>query len=689
LSLLTRSDASALLPSGARAVVPGQPEESELYRRVTALDEPERMPPEGDPLSPQEIGRLRRWIADGAHWDRHWAFQPLRRPELPQVVTDLAWVRGPVDRFVLHRLDVAGVTPSPEADRFTLIRRLYLDLIGLLPRSEDVEAFCRDLNPVAYEQLVERLLASPHFGERWGRHWLDQARYADTDGFEVDGPRHTAWLWRDWVIDAWNEDMPFDQFTVEQIAGDLLTDATPRQRLATGFHRQSLTNREGGIDQEEARYKELVDRVNAVGTIWLSLTVGCAQCHNHPYDPFTQREYFELYAFFNQTEDTELAVPPVPPGSARNDTDRGKSAAQVAALVIAQSNDWRPTTMYERGDFLRPGEVVQPNVFRELHPLLTRVEVSKTPDRLDLARWITHRDNCLMPRVAANQVWMRLFGAGLVRTPDDFGARGDPPTDPRLLDWLADEYRHAGWSTKHLIRLIVTSATYRQSSRQRPEVQSADPLNQLWHRQNRYRVEAELVRDLGLSASGLLTQQIGGPSCYPPLPAEIAKLSFRSNYVWTASTGSDRYRRGMYILYKRTLPHPNLDTFDCPDATAARMQRETSNTPLQALTSLNNEVFVEAAQALGQRVLTSTPPEDRRRIDSVFRLCLGRPVTESERATLQELLAVHRKWYREHAEDARMLVSGYSSPDVDVREAAAWVALCNVVLNLDEFLTRE
>jgi hypothetical protein len=359
--------------------------------------------------------------------------------------------------------------------------------------------------------------------------------------------------------------------------------------------------------------------------------------------------------------------------------------------VVSQAKEPRATTLYHRGDFLRPGDVVQSGTFRELPGLPRRLDGSAEPNRLDLASWLVDSENPLMPRVAANQLWIRLFGAGLVRTPDDFGARGESPTDGRLLDWLADEYRRSGWSIKHLIRLVVRSATYRQSSRHRPELQSVDPLNELWHRQNRYRVEAELVRDLGLSAAGLLTSRVGGPGCYPPLPEEVARLSFRSNYVWTESRGSDRYRRGMYIFYKRTLPHPNLDTFDCPDATAPRMQRESSNTPLQALTALNNEVFVEAAQALAQRILAVTHPTDTDevRIDYVFRLCLGRPATVAERETLHDLLAVNRRWYAEQVEEAGELVGSYGAAEVDPSEAAAWVALCNVVLNLDEFLTRE
>jgi hypothetical protein len=673
LSLLTRADAVAALPSGLRAISPGRPNDSELLRRITAADESERMPPEGKPLSAQEIDVLRRWIADGAAWEPHWSFRPLRRPAVPNVA-HAEWVRTPIDRFVLSRLEAARGSPSPEAPRHTLIRRLHLDLLGLLPDVAEVDALCSDSRPDWYERLVDDLLASPHFGERWGRHWLDQARYADTDGFEVDGPRPDAWVWRDWVIAAFNEDRPFDRFTVEQLAGDLLPDATPEQKLATAFQRQSLTNREGGIDKAEARYKELVDRVNAVGTVWLGLTIGCAQCHNHPYDPFTQREYYELYAFFNRSEDSQVRV------------TSPRSSKEIEARVVARSDEPLVTTIYRRGDFLQLGDAVQPSALQRLHLLVSEAEV---PDRLDLARWIASADNPLAPRVAVNQIWLRLFGEGLVRTPDDFGARGQPPTHPQLLDWLADEYRSSGWSTKRIIRLIVTSAAYRQSSQHRPEWRADDSLNTLWHRQIRYRVEAEIIRDLHLDAAAMLTRELGGPGIYPPLADDVAKLSFRSNYVWPTSVGRERHRRGLYVFYKRTLPYPNLDTFDCPDATAARMQRETSNTPLQALTLLNHQVHVEAARGYSRRVLTEVNASDTARIDLAFRIALGRTPTDEERRRLQDLLVDCRSWYDQHGEQANALMDESAQDGVDARETAAWTVTLAVVLNLDEFVTRE
>ncbi|MCI0459180.1 MAG: PSD1 and planctomycete cytochrome C domain-containing protein [Gemmataceae bacterium] len=712
LSFLRREDALAPARSGERAIVPGKPQESELLRRVTA-GKGERMPPDGKPLSPEQVEALSRWIASGAPWEPHWAFAPLRRPA-PPPVRDRAWPRNPIDSFVLHRLEAHRLRPSPEADRYTLLRRLHLDLTGLPPSIEDADAFLRDASPDAYEKAVDRLLASPHFGERWGRHWLDLARYADSDGYEVDKVRPHAWYWRDWVLRAVNEDMPFDQFTVEQLAGDLLPltppsppaggeggvrGATFSQRLATAFHRQTLTNNEGGIDKEEYRVKAVIDRVHTTAAVWLGLTAGCAQCHDHPHDPLRQREFFQLYAIFNNADEADL-----PLAQLRN-ADRGmrnedpsstpQSAisnlqSKVRLAVLAERAQPRTTYLFQRGDFLRPrkDEAIAPGVPSLLHSFRPRREGAPA-DRLDLARWLVDPANPLTPRVAVNHVWRHLFGHGLVRTPDDFGARGEPPTHPELLDWLAGEFVRQGWSRKRLIRLIVTSATYRQSSRHRPELAQADPANRLLHRQNRFRVEAEIVRDLHLAAGGLLAPRVGGPSVFPPIPKDLAKISFRSQLPWPTSTGADRYRRGLYTFFKRSLPDPNLVLFDCPDASASALQRGASNTPLQALATLNNEVFVEAAQGMARRVLRAGLRTDLERVRFAFRLALARPPTDREQGRLLKLLQTGRNWYRDHAEEARQLAGESPTEGTTLAETAAWVVVANVLLNLDEFITRE
>jgi hypothetical protein len=954
----------------------------------------------------------------------HWAYQPVDRSPPPEVQNQ-AWVRNPIDNFVLVRLEADGISPSPEADRYTLIKRLSYDLLGFPPEPEAVDAFVRDSSPDAYDNLVGRLLGSPHFGERWGRHWLDKARYADSDGYEKDLPRPHAWRYRDWVIEAINSDQPFDQFTTEQVAGDLLPDATLMNKLATAFHRQTLFNTEGGVDREEYRVEVVVDRTNTVGAIWLGHTVGCAQCHSHKYDRISQREYYQLFAFFNNGEEvtTELpvsadavaqykidkaehdrrvqepkrklearraeiagglsaweretrdqlaentvqfhpleitqiatltgvpvklledgsalvagrawgdsftvfakvavsgitgfriealtdgslpgegpgkgedgnfvlsefevyaggdpnlteknrvplasavagfsqqdfpaaatldnnkdsgwaiyprtgkshhitfltespigaeagrgveagpthlklvlkqphgewhtvgrfritaltgkdSVPWLPPRVreilTRGTGDRGRDDRKpqetqellecfyardaksyqlevelgkveseapkrpvVNARVIAQNPKPRTTRLLVRGDFQQPAEEVRPGTLAVLHPFRPRKGVEPDgdlPDRLDLAGWLFDASNPLTPRVTVNHIWDHLFGQGLVRSTNDFGVRGDKPTHPQLLDWLASEFRRCKWSRKSMIRLIVGSATYRQNSRHRPELADVDPENHRLYRQNRFRMPAEVIRDLNLAASGLLARRIGGPSVFPPMPAAIAKLSYSNKFQWSTSVGSDRYRRGMYTFFKRTAPHPTLMTFDCPDANTSCVKRSVSNTPLQALALLNNEVFVEAAQGLARRVLAYQPVEkvtfyenrpfspisaskilddipvsppfrsltwtkiarfslrstsstgcyrDQERLRRAFRLCLARPPVVGERDELMNLLTASREHYAEDAEGAREMAGPGLPPGVSVAEVAAWVGTVRILMNFDEFVTRE
>lgn len=674
LSLVERAGAMAEGGSGQPAVLPGDPQRSELYRRIVSEDEDERMPVGGPPLSSEEIRVLRQWIAEGASWPTHWSLQPIRRPT-PPAVRDAAWPRNAIDHFVLARLEAAGIAPAPEADADTLVRRLYLDLLGLPPTPLELDALSEDLTDEDYERLVDSLLASPHFGERWGRHWLDLARYADTDGYEVDGPRPNAWYWRDWVIEAINSDLPLDRFTIEQLAGDLLPAASPDQHLATAFHRQTLTNKEGGVDAEEYRVEAVIDRVSTTATVWLGLTLGCAQCHDHPSDPFTQREFFQLFAFFNNADEAQLQT-------------SSADGEEIQLDVMAQRTVPRETWIFRRGDFRQPvrSHPVTSGGFAALPPLMPRAP-GALPDRLDLARWIVAPENPLPARVAANRFWMRLFGAGLVRTPDDFGASGEPPTHPELSDWLAHELLSGGWSRKRLIREIVTSATYRQSSVHRADIAAVDPDNRLWHRQNRLRVEGEIVHDLHLAAADLLTRKIGGPSVYPPFPQELTKIDFRSDQVWPTSTGEDRYRRGMYTFFKRTLPHPNLTTFDCPQAEATLVQRNVSNTPLQALATLNNEVFLDAARAAARRILPLG--DDEAPVRAAARICLARWPTPQEQSSLLRLADRNRAWFADRRSDAIQFAGERWPEGTDPVEAAALTATVSVLLNLDEFITRE
>lgn len=656
LRLDVRLAAIAELDSGSTAIVPGQPEASELVARVAAEDADLRMPPgeHGAILSPEQVDLLRRWIAAGAAYDNHWSFRPVTRPEPPAVKNE-SWVRNPIDRFVLACLEREGLAPAPEASRATLLRRLSLDLTGLPPTPAVIAAFVADQSPQAYDRAVERLLASPHFGERWGRHWLDVAHYADSDGYLNDDLRPNAWRYRDWVIDAVNRDLPFDRFTTEQLAGDLLPDATASERTATGFLRNTLRNIEAGVDLEEYRNKEVVDRVSTIGAGWLGLTLGCAECHSHKYDPISHREFYQLFAFFNETDDVELP--------------------ESKAMAVAQRGELRKSFVHLRGDYRQQGELAEPGTPAVLPSLTSRGERA---DRLDLAHWLTDPANPLTPRVTANQWWLHLFGRGLVPTVDNFGVGGEAPSHPELLDWLAAELIQRGWSRKEMIRLIVSSATYRQSSAGSDELERRDPLNVLLARQSRLRLEAEAVRDAALAASGLLDRRIGGPGVCPPQPDYVASIS--RNVKWEVSQAPDLYRRGMYILFRRATPYPMLLTFDAPDSTVACTRRERSNSPLQALTLLNDPVFFECAQTLGRRLASQPERTVDERIAEAVRLCVGR---DPQPAELQRIRTLFKNQLADPTATADAATN--ESP----ADEAAWIIVARVLMNLDEFITRE
>lgn len=669
LNLTSRTLAMDGGESGEPLVVSGSPQKSELFLRLTHADADLRMPPE-KPLKDGDIALIERWIEQGAPWPEHWAYLPIGEASPPNV-DQQDWPVNEIDYFILHQIEKEGLSPSPPAAPGTLLRRLSLDLTGLPPTVEQLRSFEKGWQTDPEKTLAttaDILLASPHFGERWGRHWLDQARYADSDGYEKDNPRPNAWLWRDWVIRAINDDMPFDQFTVEQMAGDLLDDADPSQRLATAFHRQTLRNTEGGTDPEEDRVKRVIDRVATTTRTWLGLTLECAQCHDHPYDPFTQVDFYRLYAFFNDTDEGEVTVT----------LDSGK---KMKAAVM-QKNGKRRTYLFHRGDFLQPAKekgVIQPGGISSLHTL---EPPTANPSRMDLAKWLTSRDNPLTARVTSNTVWLHLFGKGLVRSPENFGSQGENPSHPELLSWLAQFFIKGGWSRKQLIRKIVTSRTYRQSSRHRLEYASRDPDNRLLHRQNRKRVEAEIVRDLHLSVAGLLESELGGESRFPPIPADVAAQSFANNFQWKVSKGTNRYRRGMYTFFKRTAPAPNLMTFDCPDSNTSVTQRNVSNTPLMALTTLQNIVFHEASQALARRIRENPALRSNEdRVKHLFQLTLSRLPMDEELRVVLNLLADNQSHYRDHPDQAREL-----GCDNDA-SLAAWTATVRIITNLDEFIT--
>jgi mono/diheme cytochrome c family protein len=709
-------------------VEPGKAAASALVKRLTGEAAP-RMPYQEPPLPAEQIARVRAWIDAGAPGpdDRgsagdgaHWSYVKPVRPEPPPVKAK-GWVKNPIDLFVLARLEQEGLSPSPEAGREALLRRVWLDLVGLPPTLPELDAFLADKSPDAYEKAVDRLLASPHYGERWARPWLDLARYADTNGYEKDR-RRAAWKWRDWVIAALNADMPFRQFTIEQIAGDMLDGATQDQRIATGFHRNTLLNQEGGIDVEEARWETLVDRVNTTATVWLGTTLGCAQCHDHKFDPFTQKDYYRMLAFFDNGEyrvssegprvvdkwivEPELELP-TPEQAARKrsledelqraqarlaatsaelganapelDAERArlrelrKELADLAiptAMVLRErgSGGWPSTPLRARGSFMSPGERVFAAVPGTLQPL----PPAAMSNRLGLAQWLADENNPLTPRVAVNRIWEKYFGRGLVLTSEDFGSQGERPSHPELLDWLATEFLRLGTRQKPLHRLIVTSAAYRQASRVTPALRERDPDNRLLARGPRLRVEAETVRDIALQASGLLDPALGGPSVFPFQPEGIWDNPY-SDDKWKTSEGGDRYRRALYTFARRTAPYPSLTVFDAPSREFCTARRVRTNTPLQALTTLNDPFFVEAARALATRTLREAGPSAEARASHAFRLCTAR---RPEPAELAQVLAFQRQQW------ARLR----PAPEAELE---AWTRVANVLLNLDETVTKQ
>jgi hypothetical protein len=761
---LTMTSRETILAGGKRgpAVKPGDPSESLLLRAVEQFGDL-KMPP-GRKLPKEQIDVIRKWIAEGARWSQNadgsnwWAFQPVRHPEPPEVARK-DWVRNPIDRFILTRLENAKLTPSPEASRATLLRRVSLDLTGLPPSAEEVRAFLADSRADAYERAVDRLLASPHYGERWARHWLDVARYADSDGYTIDAPR-TMWRYRDWVINAINSDMPFDRFVIEQIAGDMLPSPTSDQLVATGFNRNSPSNFEGGIDFEQYRVEAVVDRVSTTGAAFLGLTVGCARCHDHKFDPISQKEFYQLVAYFNNTDEITseaerydfnrpiLAVPtpeeiarkrafdaqflalskeliayvrtlaarrdPGKPGDPDPSRDpelvervanlrelRRNEPKLTTTLVMRELAQPRPAYIHLGGDFTRKGAAVTPAIPAVLPQLSADANT-----RLDFAKWLVDERNPLTARVTVNRIWQEYFGKGLVETENDFGTQGAKPSHPELLDWLAREFMRSHWSQKAVHRLIVTSAVYRQESKRRAEVEEADPYNKLLARQNRLRLDAEIIRDAALSASGLLTDKVGGPSVYPPIPEGAMSVTQVAG-AWPTATGPDRYRRGVYTFFRRSAAYPGLAVFDAPDATSACTRRVRSDTPLQALSTLNDETFTEFAEGLAARVIKEATGDNQERIRYAVLLALGRAPRGGEEKQLASFLARQIDEYKTNPSAAIALIykGGKFTPDgmpvnpppaklaarlpKDLPLEAAWTAVARVLLNTDDFLTRE
>ncbi len=713
----------------------------------------------------------------------HWAYVKPVRPALPKV-RHSRWPRNPIDFFILARLEREKLNPAPEADRVTLIRRVSLDLIGLPPSVAEVDGFVADRSKDAYEKLVDRLLASPHYGERWARMWLDLARYADSQGYERDAAR-SMWPYRDWVINAFNRNMPFDQFSVEQIAGDMLPHATLDQKIASGFHRNTMFNGEGGVDREQSRVETIVDRVNTTASVWLGSTLACAQCHTHKYDPFTLREYYQMFAFFNNADEPEISLPSdaqkarqkelsadvarletefkkttpeltaaqaawekkaavdlAPPGIAAATTNKPEAAPVVptniviilkappaartaqqrdelsdyfrsqapklkavrdqlaearksadafkkeipTTLVMQERAEPRETHVLMRGNFLSPAEKVTPGVPAVLPPL----PPGQPANRVTLARWLVSPENPLTARVTVNRFWEQIFGRGLVETVEDFGTQGERPTHPELLDWLAGEFVRQNWDMKAMLRLIVTSSTYRQSSRSTPELIERDPYNRLYARGPRFRVPAETVRDIALEAGGLLSPKIGGPSVFPYQPDGIWTQIYSDDH-WDVSKGGDKYRRGIYTFWRRTSPYPAFVSFDAPSRELICPRRQRSDTPLQALTTLNDPSFVEAAQALARRVMKASTGNIGADAVYAFRLCVARSPRPKETKRLVALYEQELGRFKQDRAAAEKLATGDlgKPPEgLSVEKLAAWTVIANVLLNLDETITK-
>jgi hypothetical protein len=990
---------------GYQVLSPGKAAESRLYQRISAVDKAKRMPPPyaERTLNDKQVDLIRRWIDEGAKWELHWAYVPPKRPELP-VIKEAAWPRNPIDHFVLARLESEGLKPSPEADKATLIRRATFDLTGLPPTPSEVDAFLRDKSPQAYEKVVDRLLASPQYGERMAMQWLDLARYADTHGYHIDSHRE-MWHWRDWLIAAFNRNMRFDDFTVDQLAGDLLPHPTLDQRIATGFNRNHMINFEGGAIPEEYQNEYVVDRLETTSVVWLGMTMGCARCHDHKYDPIKQKDFYRFYAFFNTISEKGLdgrrgnaqpmlelpspeyeklrtvndaicereeslpkdaqletmqaawekagALPAIPdaprdglvahyefdgnladssghyrsgrllhgdpnypagpvgraadfdgethvnwgdtagfersepfslavwlrPGGGKEMSvlqkldgasgrqgyelsfedsqvlphlERGsrlyvrlihhwpgdaiqvrtreplglgdwhhvvvnydgsskasglqlyldgkpaemetvedrltgsiRTAAPLSAgdpalgkpfrgamddmrfysralspadveqlaiqqparatiailskkrsesqkerlldyfltraapaalgklyselkqlrhekeelewlvptsMVMQEMDESRETAVLGRGDYRNRGEKVSPDVPAVL-PALSK-DLPK--NRLGLAKWLVDPSHPLTARVAVNRYWQMHFGTGIVKTAEDFGSQGDPPSHPQLLDWLATEFVHTGWDVKAMQRLIVTSAAFRQSSRVTPELLERDPENRLLARGPRFRLPAEMVRDNALAVSGLLVENLGGPGVFPYQPKglweEIAYGDVYSAQTYSPSHGKDLYRRSMYTFWKRTSPPPALITFDAPDREKCTARRAVTNTPLQALALMNDPTYVEAARVLAERIIREGGPDPARRIRYAFRLATSRDPRPKEVQVLREMERAQLADYRRHKDAALKLVGvGESKADAafDASELAAWTTVASTILNLDETITRE
>lgn len=757
---------------GSQAIKPGDLDASSVWYRLTTDDEDETMPPQDsdiEPLTADQLELFRSWILQGAEYDDFWAFVPPQSQSVPDI-QQADWCRNRIDRFVMSRLEQEEVTPQPRADKRTLIRRVTFDLTGLPPTREEIRQFLGDNSQGAYERLVDRLISSPRYGEQMAKYWLDLVRFADTNGIHHDHYREMT-PYRDWVIRAFNANLNFDTFIVDQIAGDLYDEPTLDQQIASGFNRLHLVIDKGTAIPEESFTRNVIDRVTAVGTAFMGLTVGCAVCHDHKYDPVTQRDFYQLYAFFNNIDagpetpgrgihapfirlpdsqqqqrlcslEKEISVTAdkvqrfkntlsklvksVELGNlqattssetnagANAETNAGKQATTSklqsaeaeletlqkakreleslipVSLVMKERPDVRPTHILVRGAYDQPGEKVERDTPAFLPPLTSTGEI-KT--RMDLARWLTHKDHPLTARVTVNRLWQQFFGVGLVKTSEDFGTQGESPSHPKLLDELTDSFVRSGWDVKRLAKSIVCSQTYQQSSRAEPESFKSDPDNRMLARGSRFRLDAEMIRDQMLAVSGVFNDSLYGKSVKPPQPPDLWKnvsMVSSSTYSFTADTGAKIHRRSLYSFWKRALPPPQMTIFDAPTRESCTARRERTNTPLQSLVLMNEEQYFHASQQFAKTVLCMRDMSGEQRLSYAYESILSRLPDEAELAGLRSGLDALRQTYQERLDSAKAMTSDIDdATDQERIEIAAFTMLVNSLFNLDVAKTRE
>jgi Protein of unknown function (DUF1553)/Protein of unknown function (DUF1549)/Planctomycete cytochrome C len=719
-------------------IVPGDAAASELISRISSDDPDERMPPPDSkkpPLTSEQIELFKNWINAGAKYEPHWAYIAPKATEVP-AVKNSSWPRNDIDRFLLADQEKRGIGPGPEADRITLVRRLYFDLTGLPPTRMQLDHFIKDKRPDAYEKLVDKLLASPAFGERMATWWFDLVRFADTVGYHGDQDHHIT-PYRDYVIKAFNDNLPFDQFTIEQLAGDLLPNPTMWQLIATGYNRVLQTTHEGGAQDGEYRAIMLADRVRNFSETWLAGSMGCCQCHDHKFDPYTQDDFYSMEAFFADVDeygsfasvgrnDLPTQRPPemmawtLPVYEKMQELDKKIAEAekpldglinagweeklaeltklrqervelegQFVPTMITRAVPPRELRILARGNWMdKTGKVVQPHAPHFLKQIDTG---GRRANRLDLAKWVVSRDNPLTARVVMNRLWKQYFGIGLSKLLIDMGSRGEVPPNQELLDWLAINFMDHNWDMKYMIREIVTTSSYRQSSLPRPDVDEIDPDNRLVARQSRFRMDAEEIRDNALLVSGLLVNKLGGDIVRPYQPAKYYSALNFPERDYTPSSGDNQFRRAVYTHWQRQYLLPFLLAFDAPTREECTAQRPISSTPCAALALLNDPSFVEAARALAAKILATAPSDDKGRIHWAWKQVLGRDADPAEANVLASLLKKHRAEYaKDEKAAAAVLTVGISPPpkDVDVKELAAWTSVSRVLLNLNETITR-